>query len=88
MRKNALTAEQFAAIVELTGMHKASATAAALRSVFVDGSRQVDAAALHGIAAGSLYRRAMELRRKIALARIVADARYSFAERLAALGLQ
>ena len=73
-RKNALTAEQFAAIVELTGMHKASATAAALRSVFVDGSRPVDAAALHGIAAGSLYRRAMELRRKIALAKIVADA--------------
>lgn len=70
MRKNALTAEQFAAIVELTGMHKASATAAALRSVFVDGSRPVDAAALHGIAAGSLYRRAMELRRKIALASI------------------
>lgn len=72
MRNNALTAEQFAAIVELTGMHKASATAAALRSVFVDGSRPVDAAALHGIAAGSLYRRAMELRRKIALAKIVA----------------
>ena len=72
MTKNALTAAQFAAIVELTGMHKASATAAALRSVFVDGSRPVDAAALHGIAAGSLHRRAMELRRKIALAKIVA----------------
>ena len=48
MRKNALTAEQFAAIVKLTGMHKASATAAALRSVFVDGSRPVDAAARTG----------------------------------------
>jgi len=67
-----LSSEQFDALVDLTGMHKESATTAALREIFVDGLRPVDAALRHGITAGGLYRRSMELRRKVAKAKIVA----------------
>lgn len=67
-----LTHEQFDALMRLTGMHSQSATSAALRDVFVDGARAADAARAHGITAGGVNNRAMELRRKIALAKIVA----------------
>ena len=67
-----LTHAQFAALAQLTGMHQ-SPTAAALRDVLVNGARPVDAAPAHGISTQSLRQRLVVVRRKIALAKIVAS---------------
>lgn len=67
-----ITHAQFDALAQLTGMHQ-SPTASALRDVLVDGVRPVDAAPAHGITTQLLRNRLTVVRRKIALAKIVAD---------------